>query len=215
MKTIDLYKIKNIIFDWGGVITHIDFNATIDAFNALGVNDFGKYYRKDYQSMLFQLLEVGEINASDFRELFRETICSGITDEDLDFAWFAMLKKTPPENIDILKKLGTNFRLCLLSNTNQIHVSLYDQIFKKEFRFENGLRGLFEKTYYSYEVGYRKPSMEIFQYALEDAGLDPQETLFIDDSIQNIKPAKELSIKCIHFAGDSSLADLLGEVLDK
>lgn len=208
-------QIRNIIFDWGGVITSIDFDATIDAFNALGVDDFGKHYRKDFQSLLFQLLEAGQISEGEFRKLFRETIYPDISDTAMDKAWFAMLKETPKENIEYLRNLGSKYRIYLLSNTNSIHVDLYDQILKEEFELAEGLRVLFNKAYYSHEIGFLKPSQEIFQYVLDDAVLNPQETLFIDDSIPNIQAAKKLGINCIHFKGDSLLSVALEKILYK
>ena len=84
-----------------------------------------------------------------------------------------MLRNTPHENIELLKELKSKFRLFLLNNTDEIHVALYNRIFRNEFGLKGGLRELFEKTYYSHEVGYRKPSPEIFRYVLDDAGLIP------------------------------------------
>ena len=48
--------------------------------------------------------------------------------------------------------------------------------------------------YLSYEVGMRKPDAEIFELVLSENNLDPNETLFIDDSIQHIEAAKKLGI---------------------
>jgi putative hydrolase of the HAD superfamily len=72
---------------------------------------------------------------------------------------------------------------------------------------------LFEKAYYSYEIGLRKPTKEIFKYILEDSNLDPDETLFIDDSNQNIKTAKELGLNCIHFTFEHQLSAILNPII--
>ena len=52
----------------------------------------------------------------------------------------------------------------------------------------------FEKTYLSYEMKMAKPEPEIFKAVTEDAGIDPKETFFIDDSEINCKVAQELGI---------------------
>lgn len=208
MNIIKTDKIKNIIFDWGGVLSNISFDATISAFKKYGVPDFEKYYCKDYQSDLFQRLEIGDITPAEFRDELRKIIPGKITDENLDSAWFAMLIDTPAENLSLLSLLNDQYRIFLLSNTNSIHVDRYDKIFESQFNLIGGLRSLFEKVYYSHEVGMRKPGEEIFHFVLGDSKLKPQETLFIDDSIQNIYAAERLGIKTFHLQNKSLLADL-------
>ena len=53
----------------------------------------------------------------------------------------------------------------------------------------------FEKVYLSYELNMRKPDLEIFQRVLAENHLDPEETLFIDDSPQHLEGAKKLGIQ--------------------
>ena len=208
MNIIKTDKIKNIIFDWGGVITNLSFDATINAFKKYGVPDFEKYYCKDYQSDLFQRHEAGAITPTEFRDELRKIIPDKITDEDMDAAWFAILLDTPKDNLNLLSLIKNQYRIFLLSNTNSIHVDRYDKIFESQFNLTGGLRSLFEKAYYSHEIGMRKPDEEIFHFVLEDSKLKPQETLFIDDSIQNINAAKRLGIKTFHLQNKSLLADL-------
>jgi putative hydrolase of the HAD superfamily len=57
-----------------------------------------------------------------------------------------------------------------------------------------GLEDLFEKTYYSYTTGLRKPYREIFELVLHENGLVPAETLFIDDSKEHLAAAEKLGI---------------------
>lgn len=207
-------RIRNIIFDWGGVITNIDFNATIEAFNKLGVDKFEEHYCKSHQSILFQDFEVGKLSPDEFRESFRLTIHPGISDEKLDEAWFAMLKDTPVQNIELITNLKSRYRIFLLSNTNEIHVDYYNEIFKKQFGLKTGLRDLFEKAYYSHEIGYRKPSLESFQYVINNAVLSPSETVFIDDSLQNIKAAEEVGINSLHFKEGCDLISFINHMYD-
>jgi len=210
MKDSQLYNIKNIIFDWGGVITEIDFDATINAFKKYGINDFEKHYCKAYQSELFQAHEIGKITPDKFREELRKLIPVSVTDKEIDEAWFAMLLDTPPNNLEIIKSVKNEFNIYLLSNTNAIHVDMYDKIFEEKYNFKEKFRSLFIKAYYSHEIGMRKPDEDVFEYILSDSDLDPNETLFIDDSIQNISAAKNVGIKTYHIEGDNSIEKLFG-----
>ena len=57
-----------------------------------------------------------------------------------------------------------------------------------------GVQDYFEKTYLSFEMKMAKPEPEIFKAIIEDAGIEPKETLFIDDSEMNCKTAQNLGI---------------------
>ena len=85
-----------------------------------------------------------------------------------------------------------SYRLFLLSNTNALHIPHVMKIMGNESfeRFKNS----FEQFYLSHEIQLRKPNHEIFQFVLEQNRLDPQDTLFIDDTKENTDAAKELGI---------------------
>ena len=83
-----------------------------------------------------------------------------------------------------------------MSNTNSIHQKKYVDAFKKEH--QTPFHQLFEKAYYSHEVGIRKPNEEIFQFILEDSNLKAAETLFIDDSFSNLEGAQKAGIQTFH-----------------
>ena len=50
-----------------------------------------------------------------------------------------------------------------------------------------GLHPLFDKVYYSHELGMRKPDKEIFEYVLKDSNSSAEETLFIDDTSRHLQ----------------------------
>ena len=59
---------------------------------------------------------------------------------------------------------------------------------------ENPLSHYFEKLYLSYEIGYTKPDERIYRFALEDASLNPEETLFVDDGLANAEAGKKFGM---------------------
>lgn len=66
----------------------------------------------------------------------------------------------------------------------------------------------FVKAYYSHEMGLRKPAAESYQFILEEQKLNPEETLFIDDTIKNIEAAQELGFQTIHLPKPGSILAL-------
>ena len=205
---MNLNGIKNIIFDLGGVILDIDYNLTVKAFEGIGIPNFKEQYSKMSQSNLFDNIETGKISPEEFRNLIRKVAKKEFSDTQIDTAWNALILHLPQHRIELLKKLGTEYRIFLLSNTNKIHYDDYSVIIKRENGIE-GLEPLFEKTYLSHEMGLRKPDPEIFQAVLNENNLVPKETLFIDDSPQHITSAKTLGIVAYHLENED-----IGDLFD-
>lgn len=188
--------IDTIIFDFGGVILDIDYPATSKAFRHLFGD--GVEYSQLNQGDLFDRFERGEITPAEFRADLRQAAeVSDISDEMIDQAWNAMLGGIPLARIRLLRELGKCKRLFLLSNTNAIHKQAFDQTLL-EVLGEGVFEGLFEAAYYSHLIGRRKPEAEAFNLLIERHDLQPERTLFIDDSPQNIQGAEAVSLKCHH-----------------
>jgi glucose-1-phosphatase len=192
-KVTDPNKIKIIIFDLGNVLIDIDLNRTIEAFKKLGVEKFEDLYTLQKQTRIFSDYETGKISTAEFRNLLRPYLKINVSDEDIDNAWMAMLTYLPEERVRLLKKLKTRYKLYLLSNTNEMHVAYFEKEADKVFG-KNIFARLFEKTYYSNEVQMRKPDVEIFQHVIKDAGINPSETLFIDDAEKNVEGARKAGL---------------------
>ena len=204
---IPVTQIKNIILDWGGVITDIDINKSEAAFKKIGLNDFRKHYFMAEQIDFYLLFEKGIMSPEEFRKNLRAYLSFPVSDEDIDEAWAAMLGDTPGDRWDLLHKIKESYRTFLLSNTSILHVESYFEYLQHKF----GVRGyhhLFEKVYFSYETGIRKPDAGAFKLVLEENGLVPQETLLIDDSKLNIESARKLDIRVYHLQPPVTLTDL-------
>lgn len=190
-----MQNIKNIIFDYGNVIFTIDFKRTQDAFNALGITNVQSFYAHKTQHPIFNQFEKGEITAAEFRNGIREiSEHPNLTDEQIDHTWNSLLIGIPKGNHELLLQLKQKYRTFLLSNINEIHLNYIESYLKKEFNLD-GNEVFFEKIYYSHIVGKRKPNPDIFEQVLTENNLDPQETLFIDDSPQHLETATNLGIQ--------------------
>ena len=185
---------KNIIFDFGGVIINVDYNLTTHAFRQLGIENFDILFSKAKQSRLFDLYEKGLITSADFREQLRIILDAGVNDTTIDHAWNAMLLDLPKARLELLATLKQTHRTFLLSNTNEIHIDTIYHALQQQYGIPD-LSGYFEKVYLSYQVKMRKPDAEIFELLMNENGLEPKETLFIDDSPQHIEAAQKLGIQ--------------------
>jgi len=202
-----MQSVKNIIFDLGGVILNLDFKKTELAFAALGIGNFNEYYTLQTVTPIFEKLEIGEITPETFYDEFRKLVRLPLTDEQINTAWNALLIDFPPERINWLKEIKNRYNIYLLSNTNEIHYNSFSKTFKEQIN-SGSLDELFIKTYYSHQMGLRKPSKEIFEAILREEGLDMTETVFIDDSEANIEAAKSVGLQTIYLPSPQTILEL-------
>jgi putative hydrolase of the HAD superfamily len=196
-----------IIFDLGGVILNIDYQLPVKAFRKLGIEDFSAHFSQASQSTLLDDYETGKLSSQAFIEAVRGFVKPEVSDDQIVDAWNSILLDLPEQRLFTLEKAAENHRIFLLSNTNDLHIESFNRYLLDEFQLPS-LEPFFEQLYLSYEVGLRKPDPRIFEYVLQDAGLDPQNTLFIDDSIQHIQSANELGILTHHLVKEDLIAFL-------
>lgn len=189
-----MQHIRNIIFDYGNVIFLIDFLKTQHTFTDLGIKNVERFFAHSGHDPLFDRFEMGKITSAEFRDGIRRiTEKPELTDQQIDKAWTSLLIGVPPVNHELLLKAKEQYRTFLLSNINEIHLNFILDYLKREHQVESN-DVFFEKVYYSHLVGMRKPNRDIFELALTENNLKPSETLFIDDSPQHLKTARELGL---------------------
>jgi HAD superfamily hydrolase (TIGR01509 family) len=204
-------SIKTILFDLGGVLLNLDYQKTIDAFIELGITDFDQLYAKAAQTDLFNQLETGKIFPRQFMDGIRKMSKIDLKDSEIINAWNAMLLDLPDHRIDFLRRLCNQYQLLLFSNTNAIHLAAFRKIIQEQHENAFLLEELFERTFYSHIAGVRKPNKDAFQYVLDQEGLNPEEVIFIDDSIQHVEGAKQVGIHAYHLES-GEVEDLLKSI---
>ena len=167
--------INTIIFDFGDVFINLDKQATMDALKNLGLSEWNE--ELDQLNLKY---ETGSISGEDF--LFGiQKHAPNATIEEISSAWNAILLDFPL------------YRLVLLSNTDAIHIETFEQKFG--ISFYSAFYQCFEKIYFSYEIGMRKPNAETYNYVLDQNGLQAKKTLFIDDKKENTDAAAALGFQ--------------------
>ena len=187
-----LEMIKNIIFDFGDVFINLDKQATARMLIKSGFAGITPDLME-----LFMSYETGIVNTEFFISRAKKWVPKA-TNEQLLAAWNAILLDFPEYRLEFLEKLvrENRFRLFLLSNTNALHLDRVNEIMGtgQYQRFIN----CFEHCYFSHEVHLRKPDPEIFALVLEDRGLIPNQTLFIDDTEEHTISAESLGLRTWH-----------------
>lgn len=184
-------KIKNIVFDLGGVIIDLDRDQAVKRFKAIGVEDADQIIDTYEQKGIFREVEEGKITAEQFCQKLRDHSGKELSFDDVTNAWLGFVVGVAQYKLDFIDQLRKDYKLYMLSNTNpfiQCEWALTDR-FTEAGRPVNDY---FDKLYFSYEVGITKPDRGIFDFMIADSGMLPAETLFVDDGKSNIVIGEEL-----------------------
>ncbi|WP_423819140.1 HAD family phosphatase [Salinimicrobium sp. TIG7-5_MAKvit] len=178
--------IKTIIFDFGDVFLNLDKPATARELKKFEISHFSEEMLQ--QNMAY---EKGLISS--------ETLISGycksfpkLTSEAFINSWNSILINFPKHRLEFLQQLKKEgkYKLILLSNTNHIHIDWV----KQNISFFEEFKNCFDAFYLSQEINLRKPDQEIYSFVLQQHDLNPEETLFIDDTVENTEAAAKLGI---------------------
>lgn len=210
MKLIDKFSkdINNIIFDFGGVIMDININKTIAAFVQLNIEGVNAEDIISSHKQFLHDLEIGTITPKEFIDALHKEYpsTSAISEKLIWDAWNALLQPYDPKRIEMVAKLKKNYSTYLLSNTNFPHRVKFKEMYRDQFN-EN-LEDLFVQSFYSDEMHLRKPNQEIYRQVIDEARINPQTTLFIDDNEANIVSAKEFGLQAYHLTNGEKITDL-------
>ncbi|MGK0366019.1 MAG: FMN phosphatase YigB (HAD superfamily) [Saprospiraceae bacterium] len=190
-------KVKNIIFDFGNVLLNLDMKATENQLVALLGGHYKFSEEKNEYPAFFEDYEVGKMGEEGFLSGLQQMTDKNPSQTDLKSAWNAMLLNVPSTRLEMLLRLKKKYRIFLLSNTNKTHIDYVMNYLDAEYDIKDWDTRYFEKTYYSHLVKMRKPDPAIYNFVLKDAGINAEETLFIDDNPANIETAAALGWQTI------------------
>ena len=187
-------KIKNIIFDLGGVL--IDWNPD--------------YVFKDDEKLAWFYREICTMDWNDnqdagypLKKATEERIALFPQYEDwirmYYGRWEEMLGESIQGTVDLLKQCVDSPALKVVALTNWSAETF--PIALKKFDFLQWFEGIVV----SGEEMTRKPFPDIYQTTLKRFDLKPEQSLFIDDNKRNIEAAKALGIQCIDFSSPQQL----------
>ncbi len=193
--------ITTIIFDFGDIFLNLEKEAQVEAFKKLGLAG-----PNDDLILKNDLFEKGELSESKFLESFQKYIPNASISE-IKEAWNTIIGDFPLYRLEFLQLLSYKYKLFLLTNTDEIHIDHFEQ--NVGISFFSDFYQCFEKVYYSYEMGMRKPEEEIYSYILRKHDLNPKRTLFVDDKKVNTDAAQNLGLHVWNLqVGQEDVVDL-------
>jgi len=159
--------IETIIFDFGNIFIDLNKNATLEAFKKLGLNE----WNTDLE-LLNQKYELGKIGELEFISGIQKKIPN--TDIlDIRTAWNEQIGNFPLKRLEFLQLIKSKFKLILLSNADNTHIERFEHMVG--ISFSRDFYSSFEKTYFSFDIGLRKPDVNVFKLILNNHNINPKQ----------------------------------------
>jgi len=195
--------IKCIIFDLGDVIIDLDFSRffnevitpsplnkpktpiMLEFFRQSDTYHQGKISNKEFYNQACEILQVCALDQKQFFDAFNSII------SELNVEMVELIRKI---------KMNNDFKLMCLSNINSSHWK-----YLKKQKWD--IWELIDEFILSHEIQLTKPDPKIFEYTLKKAGCQPEEILYIDDGLNNIRSASDLGFIGIRFTDITTLIE--------
>ena len=173
---------RKFLFDVGKVLLDFDFDNSLRRLLPPDLPDAEARLAKVLEPK--DPFERGDIPLESYLSHSLEHLGHNVTEEAFLAAWRNIFTANLPM-WDVARKLKTDgHELFLFSNTNSIHCPWFLETFS--------IFDLFVGGTYSFMEGLIKPEPAIYQRAITNHGLVPEDTLYIDDLPANIETGKAL-----------------------
>jgi epoxide hydrolase-like predicted phosphatase len=200
-----------LIFDLGNVIIDIDYRQSLNLIKSLLPNSFDLKVDSFYSTDFHKAYEKGEIDSPTFRNEVRNYFQQNWDDQKVDEIWNSLLGEIPKERLDLVSTLKQSYQVGVLSNTNEIHIDAVYKMLERDFGM-NRFEQLFDRVFYSHEMGLAKPSQEIYYKMLEELGTSANRVVFFDDLEANVRGAASVGIQAVHVTGPNVIFDFFRHV---
>ncbi len=206
-------SLENIIFDFGGVLVDLYRERCVEAFHRIGYPQAEEMIGLYCPSDILMKVESGEMSGQALVEFIRQDSGNpAITYAQVQEAYIAFLGEIPIKKLRAIRALReTGFHTYGLSNINEFVMPyLREKLFTADHLT---MEDYFEHAYLSYEMGLLKPDPKIFLQMISHSGMDPEKSLFIDDSEKNIHAARALGFQVYLAAPQEDFTPLLAQLI--
>lgn len=201
--------IRNIIFDLAGVLMNLDIEKDTYALKCVGLPTYAECLKRPEIEQPMSAYLNGLINQHEFLKRIRPFCHQGLTDREILWSMDAVLDEIPFKRLQLVASLHKQYHTYLLSNLYDTawQYTLFD-IHHKGFELDE----LFHKVYLSQQLHLAKPDPAIFNHVINDAPINPADTIFFDDTKANVEAARQLGLQAV-LVPMNQLEDVLTQAL--
>ena len=194
-----LLPISALAFDLGNVLVKVDHWRFCRSLAALTGRTPQEVYAAVFHTGLEPGYDTGRISSREFHRRVLEHFGLNLPFPRFRQIWTEIFD--PLEDMEeVVALLAQRYPLYMLSNTNELHFQSIQEHFAS-------LLSHFRAFILSYQVGSRKPEPQIFQALLRQAGLPPEQILYLDDREDFVAVARSHGLVAWHFVTPKEFKD--------
>ena len=191
MRDFSSNLVEALLFDLGGVVIEIDFDRVFSHW-ALSSNQSLEIIRSRFVfDSNYDRHERGEIDALAYFASLRKSMGINISDEEFTAGWNSLYVGEMPGVSTLLSKAAEKLSIYAFTNSNFTHQLVWSKQFKQ-------VLSLFREVFVSSEIGKRKPEPAAFHAISCEIGVNLENLLFFDDSLENIVGAEKVGMQTVH-----------------
>jgi len=201
-------NIRTFIFDLGNVLFKADMSKVIEHWTNLSSLSVQKINSCILDHKIHFQFERGQVTPEDFIKHVQNVLDIPVSYRELVTDWNSIYGDVIQKNYRSILDCRQFGKVIAFTNTNEIHLPIWMQKYHEQL-------SIFDKIYSSCEIGLRKPDAESFQYILEDLEVQPAETIFFDDRVENIEAANKLGINSVLVDTDNRVTSVVSKLVKK
>jgi putative hydrolase of the HAD superfamily len=176
-----------LLFDLGGVVFGIDFESACSHWAShagVPAETIKSRFRVDEW---YERHERGEIGASEYFDVLRNTLGITISDQQFAAGWNAIFEPESAEVFELFQRLRARIPIYAFSNSNAIHQEFWQRRYARTL-------ALFREVFVTCDLGLRKPEAAAFRQVTACIGAEPEKVLFFDDTRENVDGARNIGM---------------------
>jgi len=186
------------LFDLGNTVIKLAYERVLGAICADASMSRDELVELLEEPGAYRDMERGAVSFYEFYEFLCEHAGYRGSIRDFHHVWCDFFDGTMPGIEDLLDRIRERYRIAFLSNSNEIHAELIPTQFAAIFHKD-------DPFVFSHRLKVAKPDPDIFRLALQTIGATAQNTIFIDDLLENVLAARAIGMRAFQFVDTRSL----------
>lgn len=183
--------IEALLFDLGGVLVRLDWDAVFEHWAACCGADPARLRRRFSFDEPYERHERGETSAREYFEALRGSLGIDLSNDDFRAGWERVFAGPIEPTIELVRRVDPAMPLYLYSNTNAAHHAAWAHDYAEALR-------PFRRAFTSHELGLRKPERAAFERVAREIGVPMERILFFDDTESNVEGARRAGLAAVH-----------------
>lgn len=196
-----------VLLDLGNVVLGVDFRNVFSAWAKAANVPEQLFYERWEIDAAYADHETGHIDFDQYCAALADRFEVNMTPEQWQHGWNSLWTEPFHNVIELLPEIASRYSLYGFTNTNNTHAECWRSMYGPALT-------AFEHIFVSSEIGVRKPHVEAFHYVCQSAGTEVDQTVFLDDTIENVSGALAAGLQAHHVANEDDVVAHLRRLLD-